>query len=209
MRTALTDRLIGIDAEQLQAVPEVIAFVYGTAKADAVRAAMHGGVTTSLVTHTSLATALLDAGVMTDAGRPKCSCHGGITNAGRVSRVGDTVRRPRRPTSPATHALLDHLERVGFDGAPRFLGADEQGREVLSLIPGEAAMPPYAGWALTDEALVSVAELLRRYHDAAALLRRAAPHVARACRRSSAAAWPATTTPTSTTSSSPAAARSR
>jgi hypothetical protein len=94
--------------------------------------------------------------------------HGGTTNAGRVTRVGDTVRRPQRPASPAIHALLAHLEQVGFGGAPRFLGIDEQGREVLSYIPGEAAIEPYADWALTDEALVSVAELLRRYHDAAA-----------------------------------------
>ena len=74
--------------------------------------------------------------------------HGGLTNAGRVSRVGDTVRRPWRPTSPATWALLDHLERVGFDGAPRFLGVDDRGREMLSFIPGEAAIEPYTDWAL-------------------------------------------------------------
>ena len=103
---------------------------------------------------------------MPEAGEQLLS--GGLTNAGLVSRVGDTVRRPWRPTSPATHALLEHLERVGFDGAPRFLGADEQGREVLSYLPGEAAIEPYAGWALTDEALVGVAQLLRRYHDAVA-----------------------------------------
>src|SRR3954451_1516477 len=93
---------------------------------------------------------------------------GGLTNAGRVSRVGHTVRRPWRPTSSATWALLDHLERVGFDGAPRFLGVDDRGREQLSFIPGKAAIEPYQHWALTDDALVSVAELLRRYHDAAA-----------------------------------------
>src|ERR687887_1276859 len=93
---------------------------------------------------------------------------GGLTNAGRISRVGDTVRRPRRPASPSTWALFDHLERVGFDGAPRFLGTDDRGREVLSYIEGEAAIEPYPEWALTDEALVSVAELLRRYHDAVA-----------------------------------------
>src|SRR5918992_1629034 len=93
---------------------------------------------------------------------------GGLTNAGLVSRVGDTVRRPWRPTSPSTWALFDHLERVGFDGAPRFLGVDDHSREMLSFIPGQAAIEPYQDWALTDEALVSVAELLRRYHDAAA-----------------------------------------
>jgi hypothetical protein len=93
---------------------------------------------------------------------------GGFTNAGRVTRVGDTVRRPWRSTSPATHALLEHLERVGFDGAPRFLGVDEQGRETLSFVHGEAAIEPLPEWAFADEALVSVAELLRRYHDAVA-----------------------------------------
>src|SRR5919109_1060257 len=93
---------------------------------------------------------------------------GGLTNAGLVTRVGDTVRRPWRPTSPSTWALFDHLERVGFEGAPRFLGIDERGREILSFIPGDAVVAPYQGWALTDAALVSVAELLRRYHDAAA-----------------------------------------
>ena len=33
-----------------------------------------------------------------------------------------------RPSSPAVHALLRHLESVGFDGAPRLLGVDERGR---------------------------------------------------------------------------------
>lgn len=91
---------------------------------------------------------------------------GGTANRGRVVRVGDTVRRPRRPTSAATHALLRHLEDAGFSGAPRFLGVDEQGREVLSYVRGTAVTPPYPSWALTDEALTSVADLLRSYHRA-------------------------------------------
>lgn len=93
---------------------------------------------------------------------------GGTTNAGLVTRVGDTVRRPLRPTSLSTKALLDHLEHVGFDAAPRYLGVDDAGREVLSFIPGQVALPPYPDWALTDDALISVAELLRRYHEAVA-----------------------------------------
>ena len=36
---------------------------------------------------------------------------GGTANRGRVHRVGDTVRRPLRPTAPAVHALLRHLEK--------------------------------------------------------------------------------------------------
>lgn len=79
-------------------------------------------------------------------------------------RVGDTVRRPVGPRSDFVHELLLFLERAGFDGAPRFLGLDERGREVLSFLPGE----PLPGTAnLTDGQIVSAAGLLRRYHDAA------------------------------------------
>lgn len=93
---------------------------------------------------------------------------GGTANRGLVVRRGDTVRRPLRPTSAAIHALLAHLAAVDFDGAPRLLGIDSADREVLTFIPGEAVTPPYPGWALTDEALRSVAQLLRRYHEAVA-----------------------------------------
>jgi hypothetical protein len=103
--------------------------------------------------------------ISTDSDR-EVQLRGGITNAGLVTRVGDTVRRPWRPSTPAIQALLAHLERVGFDGAPRHLGIDERGREVLTYIPGEAVIAPYPDWALTDEALVTVADLVRRYHDA-------------------------------------------
>ncbi|WP_427885114.1 phosphotransferase [Kribbella sp. GL6] len=91
---------------------------------------------------------------------------GGTANRGFVVRVGDTVRRPLRASSTATHALLEHLERVGFDGAPRLLGVDEQGREVLSYLPGETVQAPYPAWSMTDAALDSVAALLREYHQA-------------------------------------------
>jgi DNA-binding transcriptional regulator LsrR (DeoR family) len=57
--TPLTDRVIGIDAEQLHAVPDVIAVAYGTAKVDAVHAGIRGGFITSLVTHTAMADGLL------------------------------------------------------------------------------------------------------------------------------------------------------
>jgi hypothetical protein len=95
---------------------------------------------------------------------PEVLLVGGIANRGQVVRVGDTVRRPQRATSPAIHALLRHLADVGFAGAPRFLDVDDQGREVLSYVPGTAVMPPYPAWSLTDAALISVAHLLRDYH---------------------------------------------
>jgi hypothetical protein len=111
-----------------------------------------------------------------NSGQPEIPLLGGIANPGLVFRVGDTVRRPQRPTSPATHALLRHLAGVGFDGAPRFLGVDRQGREVLSYVPGDAIIQPYPTWALTDAAIVSVAGLLRRYHQAVSTFD-PAPHV--------------------------------
>ena len=91
---------------------------------------------------------------------------GGTANRGQVVRVGNTVRRPLHPGSDGVHALLRHLEDAGFDGAPRLFGVDAQQREVLSYVNGVAPIQPYPEWALTDEALVSVALLLRRYHDA-------------------------------------------
>ncbi len=92
---------------------------------------------------------------------------GGTANRGRVVRVGDTVVRPVAPCWPATHALLRHLDDAGFDGAPRVLSAGPV-TETLTYIAGRAAVPPFPDDVLTDEALVSVADLLRRYHRAAA-----------------------------------------
>ena len=71
-------------------------------------------------------------------------------------------------SSQGVHTLLLHLERVGFDGAPRYLGTDEHGREVLSFVEGEVPLPPYPAWAMTDDVLTDVARLLRRYHEAVA-----------------------------------------
>ena len=92
---------------------------------------------------------------------------GATANRGLVLRVGDTVLRPAAPCWRATHALLAHLAKVGFDGAPRALavGADT---ELLTYIEGQAALPPLRADMLTDSALVSVAVLLRHYHRAAA-----------------------------------------
>jgi Phosphotransferase enzyme family len=88
---------------------------------------------------------------------------GATANRGLVVRVGDTVLRPIAPCWPATHALLAHLAAVGFDGAPRVLAVTPS-TEVLTYMDGRAAVPPLAEDTLTDAALVSVADLLRRYH---------------------------------------------
>lgn len=80
-------------------------------------------------------------------------------------RIGDTVRRPARPWTPAVHAVLRHLEKVGFAGAPRVLGIDEQNREILTHIPGVDGRT--AGCS-NDANLIRVARMIRECHDALA-----------------------------------------
>lgn len=89
---------------------------------------------------------------------------GGTANHGRVIRVGDTVHRPCGNYTAATHALLRHLARSGFAGSPRILRVDDR-VEVLAYIEGRSATEPFAPWALTTDALVSVGELLRDFHE--------------------------------------------
>ena len=81
-----------------------------------------------------------------------------------VIRVGDTVRRPARPWSSSVDALLLHLESIGFEGAPRALGYDDLGRQVLSYIPGDASPDP-GDLGVSD--IESVGRLIREFHDAA------------------------------------------
>jgi hypothetical protein len=92
---------------------------------------------------------------------------GGMGSGGAVVRVGNTVRRPLRPESPAVHGFLHHLEKVGFEGAPHFLGTDDRGRAILSYIDGEVGIPPYPEWTASEELLTSVAALQRGLHEAA------------------------------------------
>jgi Ser/Thr protein kinase RdoA (MazF antagonist) len=99
---------------------------------------------------------------------------GGATTDG-VVRVGDTVRRPAGSASQLMRDVLVHLERAGFDAAPRWLGLDEQGRDILSWIEGETfvergRMHPYIGdppdrITFSGAQVAAVMRLLRRYHD--------------------------------------------
>lgn len=91
-------------------------------------------------------------------------------NTGGAVRVGDTVRRACGPWTPSVHALLRHLETVGFAGAPRVRGVDGQGREVLTYLPGEVVgtRRPWPSWVHGTDALVQVADWLRDFHAAVA-----------------------------------------
>jgi Ser/Thr protein kinase RdoA (MazF antagonist) len=80
-----------------------------------------------------------------------------------VVRVGNTVRKPAGPWTPAVESLLEHLEAAGVACAPRTLGRDEHGRHMLEYVPGQLAMhmPPLG---LDD--LHRVGRLIRELHDA-------------------------------------------
>jgi hypothetical protein len=95
---------------------------------------------------------------------PEQPLAGGRVTPG-VVRLGETVRRPQGAHSPFVHELLGHLEKAGFDAAPRLLGLDEQGREVLSFIPGD--VPPDLA-VFGDGQLRAAFRILRRFHDATA-----------------------------------------
>ena len=89
---------------------------------------------------------------------------GGFVTA--VVRVGDSVRRPPSPNAAFVHDLLDHLERQGWEGAPRFLGIDAEGREVLSFLDGHVAWAPDQPAEVgSDDSLAGVARLVRQLHD--------------------------------------------
>lgn len=91
-------------------------------------------------------------------------------NLNQVVRVGDTVRRATGVWTPAVHALLEHLRERGFHECPRVDGIDEQGREILSYLPGETvgSQKPWPIWTRSLQTLLDVAQWLRRYHLAVA-----------------------------------------
>jgi DNA-binding transcriptional regulator LsrR (DeoR family) len=60
VETDLLQRMICPSAEQLRAIPEVLAIAYNRVRSPAVKAAVRGGLVDSLVTHASLARTLLE-----------------------------------------------------------------------------------------------------------------------------------------------------
>ena len=102
---------------------------------------------------------------MTDRqGEAEVPLAGGKASGG-VVRVGNTVRRPATAASPTVHAFLQHLNEVGYSGAPRTFGFDDLGRHVVEYVEGPILMP----FLPTDPAGAygRVGRLLRDLHDAA------------------------------------------
>ena len=81
-----------------------------------------------------------------------------------VTRRGDVVFRQAAPWSATIVALLRHLEREGFEYAPRVVGTGlaPDGRETVTFIEGEFVHP--RPWH--DAAMPLLGRMLRRLHDA-------------------------------------------
>src|SRR5690606_1495665 len=89
---------------------------------------------------------------------------GGFIN--EVVRVGDTVRRKRVQGTDLVPRLLRHFEMAGWSGAPRFLGVDEQSREILSYIDGYVPVDRVIPSSIrSDVSLTAIARLVRAFHD--------------------------------------------
>ena len=86
-------------------------------------------------------------------------------NVGGAVRIGDTVRRRTGPWTPAVHSLLDYLAgRV--PGIPQVLGRDDQGREVLSYLPGRVV--DIDTELLSERQIGSLVRWTRAFHEVVA-----------------------------------------
>ena len=81
-----------------------------------------------------------------------------------VVRAGATVRKPYGPWVPTVQALLGHLGAHGFP-CPRPLGLDQEGRQVLSWLPGRPGWLEHHRCWRSPDMLAKAARLARRLHD--------------------------------------------
>ena len=90
-----------------------------------------------------------------------------MSAASKCERVGATLHCPPGERAEFVRALLRFLEERGFEAAPRFLGVDEQGRDVLTFVDGYVASDlDVRRWTL--EQIEAAFALLRRFHDVTA-----------------------------------------
>lgn len=80
-----------------------------------------------------------------------------------VSRRGDVVLRPCCKNADLVHDVLRWLERKGVNCTPRFLGSAEDGREMLTFLPGD--VPKNLG-EFSEVQLHCAGQVIRTLHDA-------------------------------------------
>jgi tRNA A-37 threonylcarbamoyl transferase component Bud32 len=85
----------------------------------------------------------------------------GGRSTSEVIRIDNTVHRTCGLNSEFTHKLLILLEEKKFAYAPKYLGIDEKGREILTFIDGE--VPKDKQW--TMEQMVKIVKMMKSFHD--------------------------------------------
>ena len=84
---------------------------------------------------------------------------------GKIFRQADCINRPANPWTADVHAFLRFLLENGFEAIPHPVAITPEGREIVSFVEGTVHNDGLPDSIMTDEVLVSVAKMLRRYHD--------------------------------------------
>jgi len=97
---------------------------------------------------------------------------GGLTDGGstrnKTVRIGDIVHKAAAAQHPMVRKYLLYLEEKGMPGVPRFLGIDEQGRDMFSYLPGKTMGPDYPHdhpCLHSDQCVIDTARFMRKLHD--------------------------------------------
>ena len=79
-----------------------------------------------------------------------------ILTGGRVTaqvvRRGEFVHRTPCKNAAFVHQVLEFLEAGGVEGVPRYRGLDQQGREVLTFLPGQVPPGSAPAWGSASTA---------------------------------------------------------
>ena len=89
-----------------------------------------------------------------------------ILTGGRVTaqvvRRGEFVHRTPCKNAAFVHQVLEFLKAGGVEGVPRYRGLDQQGREVLTFLPGQ--VPPDLGF-FTQAQCCQAVERMKAFHS--------------------------------------------
>ena len=91
-----------------------------------------------------------------------------ILNGGRVGKIKkseDKVVRPSNPWTKYVHSFLNYMIDNGFENIPTPYGIDDNGNEIVSYVEGVVYNDGLPESLLCDDVIISVANLLRKYHD--------------------------------------------
>lgn len=81
-----------------------------------------------------------------------------------INITGKKVCKPKQSWSKQLHDFLSFIRSKGANFVPEPIGFDSKDNEVLSYIDGETCDYPLTNDIKSEEALISSAKLLRKYH---------------------------------------------